>query len=540
MNHAVATVSPPSAELPAPPVADVAQVEHDSSPDARSTPLESIGPYLASLVVHLALFLLLALSFGGGPRERGGARGVLVVGGDELADDTAFGFDAGGGSGFEAAEAPMLESSDLDPPDVVAESDPRTIERELRRGDPADAAVRSTDASAMARSTKGAAASRRADGLDGAAGLRGAGSVATGFANRGNQARQAALSDLGGTPETERAVDLALGWLARHQASDGSWSLDRFGRRCQHGWCSGPALVESDVAGTALGLLPFLGAGQTHQTKGRHQEAIRRAIWWLMRRQDASGNLATNSQQVMYSHGLATIALCEAFGMTQDPRIGYAAQAAVDFIQRHQSPALGGWRYTPGDGSSDTSVVGWQLMALKSAQMAKLQVSPRTLEGVEKWLRSVSSGQYGGFFAYQPGQRPSPTMTAVGLLCRQYLGAARDDASLGEGAKHLLENPPAVGERHDIYYWYYATQVLHNLQGDDWKKWNLKMRQVLVDTQVRKGCGAGSWDPAKPHRDIWGERGGRLMVTSLSCLTLEVYYRYLPLYSLDQLDDAAP
>jgi hypothetical protein len=46
----------------------------------------------------------------------------------------------------------------------------------------------------------------------------------------------------------------------------------------------------------------------------------------------------------------------------------------------------------------------------------------------------------------------------------------------------------------------------------------------------------GSWDPDKPTRDAWSEPGGRLMVTSLSTLTLEVYYRYLPLYKLDNTD----
>jgi hypothetical protein len=75
---------------------------------------------------------------------------------------------------------------------------------------------------------------------------------------------------------------------------------------------------------------------------------------------------------------------------------------------------------------------------------------------------------------------------------------------------------------------------MHNVPGPEWDAWNRQMRRILIDTQERSGCAAGSWDPARPVDDPWGNQGGRLMVTSLSCLTLEVYYRYLPLYTLDK------
>jgi hypothetical protein len=85
-------------------------------------------------------------------------------------------------------------------------------------------------------------------------------------------------------------------------------------------------------------------------------------------------------------------------------------------------------------------------------------------------------------------------------------------------------------ENRDIYYWYYATQVLHNAQGKEWETWNRRTRRVLVETQTAGGPDEGSWNP---DGDEWGNAGGRLMVTSLSCLTLEIYYRYLPLYTLN-------
>ncbi len=100
-----------------------------------------------------------------------------------------------------------------------------------------------------------------------------------------------------------------------------------------------------------------------------------------------------------------------------------------------------------------------------------------------------------------------------------------------EGLATLLRHMPDNNAR-DMYYWYYATQVLHNVPGPDWDKWNRQMRRVLIETQCKDGCAAGSWDPDKPTRDRWGDAGGRLYVTSLAALTLEVYYRYLPLYKL--------
>jgi hypothetical protein len=116
----------------------------------------------------------------------------------------------------------------------------------------------------------------------------------------------------------------------------------------------------------------------------------------------------------------------------------------------------------------------------------------------------------------------------------QYMGAPRTDAGINEGVEYLMKNLPEKDGKRDIYYWYYGTQVLHNMPGDDWEKWNRKMRRVLVETQERGGCKEGSWDP---ETDEWGDAGGRLFVTSLSCLTLEVYYRYLPLYKLDGKED---
>ncbi|MBI3836877.1 MAG: terpene cyclase/mutase family protein [Planctomycetia bacterium] len=377
----------------------------------------------------------------------------------------------------------------------------------------------------------------RGSGLAGSGTGRGAGSGAgTGFGARGDKdARKAMVGGYGGTKASERAVAAALNWLARHQSPEGSWSLEGFSQFCKGEPCSGPGAAKSDVAAAAMALLPFLAAGQTHHTKGPYRKTIDLGLAWIINRQKQNGDLRDGA--AMYTHGLAAITLCEAYGLSKDSRVGLAAQAAIRFIEESQNDTTGGWHYAP-KGLGDTSVVGWQIMALKSAQMAGLSVGEPAISGSHKWLKSVTHGTSGGLFSYNTKTPATPTMTAVGLLCTQYLGARRQDPAIQEGLGYLTAHLPNANAR-NCYYWYYATQVMHNLPGPEWDTWNREMRRVLIESQIKDGCAAGSWDPAKPTPDPWQAQGGRIMVTSLCCLTLEVYYRYLPLYKLDAEDKLA-
>ena len=212
----------------------------------------------------------------------------------------------------------------------------------------------------------------------------------------------------GGIPHGQRAVAAALVWLANHQLSDGSWSLQNYTQRCTDKTCTGTGEISADAGATAMGLLPFLAAGQTHRSKGPYQQHILRGIDWLIRHQQPDGNLAKGAHQMMYSHGLATIALSEAYGLSGDRQVGMAAQGAVNFILNAQNTTDGGWRYVPKE-PGDTSVVGWQLMALKSAGMAGLDVGGSVFSGTSKWLDSVAV-HGGAEYAYQPGQGPSNTL----------------------------------------------------------------------------------------------------------------------------------
>jgi hypothetical protein len=361
----------------------------------------------------------------------------------------------------------------------------------------------------------------------------GGGGPGTGFGSRNKGHRAEILGPAGGTKASERAVGAALNWLHRHQSGFGKWSID-FRHQCKGGTCSGAGSSRSDAGATALGLLPFLAAGETHRSKGPYEQTVAKALNWLIKQQRLNGDLSGGCDQPMYAHGLATIALCEAYGMTRDDRVGNAARLAIGYIERAQNESTGGWRYTPGE-AGDTSVFGWELMALKSAQLAGLPVNSAAFDNGQRWLHSVAKGDHLGLYSYQPYQQVTPSMTAVGMLCRQYMGIDPKDPGLLEGKRSLLENLPDNQLARDTYYWYYATQVMHNFADADWDAWNRKMRRALIETQVKTGCATGSWDPDRPTADRWGQSGGRLMTTSLSALTLEVYYRYLPLFKTDSL-----
>jgi hypothetical protein len=260
--------------------------------------------------------------------------------------------------------------------------------------------------------------------------------------------------------------------------------------------------------------------------------------------QKSNGDLFTGGSKyaTFYSQGIATMALCEAYGMTQDPKLRQPAKAAIDYIVQAQHPQRGGWRYTP-RAESDTSVSGWLLQALKSAQMAGLPVPAETLSKVDLWLNLAQAP--GGRYVYNPfadphrpeqahGRRPNLAMTAEGMLMRMYLGYPRNNPNLIAGAEYLKQNLPQLGTAEqplrDSYYWYYATQAMFYMRQDYWPVWRNQMMTVLENTQEKEGPWAGSWHPQRPVPDLWGHAGGRLYVTAMHLLMIEVYYRHLPLY----------
>jgi hypothetical protein len=368
---------------------------------------------------------------------------------------------------------------------------------------------------------------------------------------RSKAGRAQLVAKMGGTVASEAAVNDALKWMARHQLKDGGWSFNHSAEtRCD---CSSPGALNSECrnAATGLAILAMLGAGNT-PFDGNFIPQVDQGVQFLIRNAravpagaDLRGQHAGNTG--MYTHAIATTALCEVLAMVEaeykrdlpdrskrrlnirrknvTSRLRPICQKAINFIVNAQYKPDGGWGYDP-QRAGDTSILGWQVMALKSAKHSHVTFPASTIVSANRFLNNVQDkdGKYG----YRDVKSKKTSTTAIGIVCRMLSGMSRSNRLMQSGVSYLS----AVGpEKANMYSNYYATQVMLNWGGDTWKKWNDVMRDQLVNSQVKQGHAAGSWDVADPH----AAKGGRLYMTALCTMTLEVYYRHLPLYG-DQGD----
>jgi len=355
-----------------------------------------------------------------------------------------------------------------------------------------------------------------------------------------------------GTPES--AVIAALRWLARHQNPDGSWSAQGFAKNCAKGACSGMGEGDYDTGVTGLSLLAFLGAGYTPMSRDEAMmidpafpdrqlhfgETVKKGLQWLLAQQDPEGCVGERGQKHLYNHAIASLALSEGYGMTGTELLREPAQKAVDFLVAAQNPGKG-WRYSSRGGDNDTSVTGWAVMALKSAELSNLKFPASAFAGALNWLNEATekNGYYRAGYTqagtgkvFVPGKNEQfsdhPSMSAVAVLSRIFIQKSQKEPAL-TAVNFLASDLPAwkPGEV-DFYYWYYASLALFQYDGPKgafWAKWNEPMKNAIVPHQklAKQGCENGSWDPAE---DRWGFEGGRVYAAAINCLTLEVYYRY--------------
>ena len=252
-----------------------------------------------------------------------------------------------------------------------------------------------------------------------------------------------------------------------------------------------------------------------------------KGIAFLLANQRADGDLRGRSRAVgMYCHAMATIALCEAYALTGEARLRAPVERAVGFLVAARARDGKSWRYAPGEPVGDTSILGWVVMALKSAREVGIAVPADTRTGALRWLASVATGDRKGLARYQPDKEVTPTMTAEAWVCRQFLGVGGPGPASAEAADALLDHGPK-SDTYNLYYWYYGTLAMYQHGGDAWYRWNAQARDEIVRRQRTNGHPAGSWDP---DDSPYGVKGGRIYGTALATLSLEVYYRYLRLY----------
>ncbi len=362
--------------------------------------------------------------------------------------------------------------------------------------------------------------------------------VGNSLSGRGMAGQISWIQKEGGNEFSEKSVTLALKWLANHQLPDGSWSFNHTLSPGCHGACRSPgSMGAARNAATGLALLPFLGSGQTHKNSRKYKAVINSGLDYLINRMQMTphgGALNEPASGRMYSHGIAAIALCEAYAMTHDRKLLGPAKAALNFISYAQDPVGGGWRYAPRE-KGDTSVVSWQLMALKSGHMAGLNIAPQTIHKASLFLDSVQSDD-GMTYGYLTPAKGTEATVAIGLLSRMYLGWKHDNPVLRRGVQWLSKRGPSAS---NMYYNYYATQVMRHWEGEEWKTWNRQMRDQLIRTQDRQGHEEGSW--YIPGRGDHGAiAGGRLYYTAMATMILEVYYRHMPLYRSQSVEDDFP
>ena len=377
------------------------------------------------------------------------------------------------------------------------------------------------------------------------------GTQGTGTDGRSGESKAALVASNGGTAGSEKAVAEGLKWIAKQQFRDGSWSLVYNGgenrskedRPGELGWDQKSELgnehvMKGLIPGTGLALLPFLGAGETHQ-KGKYKDNIKAGLRALIAMaeydREYAGASWRNNPGTLYSQGIAAIVLTEAYGITGDRDLLEPAQAAVDHIVDTQDPVGGGWRYRPRK-TGDVSVTGWQIMALKSASIAGFDVPNRSAQLAKNFLNSVQVENGSKYLYTADSEKPTTAQSSIGLLCRLYLGWEKDDPRLAKGIQFIAKKGP---KKQDFYSNYYAAQLLFHYtsgKGEIWENWNEKMREQLIKQQETEGFLAGSWWENDRHN----KKGGRLYTTSLATMTLEVYYRYLPIFRSEAVMEEFP
>lgn len=359
------------------------------------------------------------------------------------------------------------------------------------------------------------------------------------FGNRSGGGRRLMVKRGGGSPITEGSVDRALEWLARNQEPDGRWDAAKHG-----------ASKTYDAGATGIALLAFLGAGHSEKV-GKYKQNVQQGVYWLIEHMNEQGEWGPIAGKMAYVQGLATLALGEAAGMGNVKETKAAAQKAANAVEGFQRGDGGSereaWGYHKKD-INDTSVTGWQVMALKAAKVAGLQVNSAAFDGALNWINAgqnlgdlkpgdgaPSSDFVGGKMSYR-GSVAEPAkgsggiaMAAAAALCRLFIGNAKpDDVGVLGPCNMMLTNLPVnkakdgVGGAGNYYYWYYGTFVMFQKGGEHWKTWNEALKKVLPESQRKGGPEDGSWDPSGGHAD----GGCRVISTALACLCMEVYYRY--------------
>jgi hypothetical protein len=318
------------------------------------------------------------------------------------------------------------------------------------------------------------------------------------------------------TPDAQRAIDRGLAYLARTQGEDGSW-----GDRPMYG---------GHVAIVGLGGLAFLAGG--HQPgRGPYGQIVTRALRFILSMEQANPvgflfNRAANQHGPMYGHGFATTFLAESHGTIGDKalrsRVRETLGKAVKVILESQNKE-GGWRYQPKPEEADISVTVCQIMALRAARNAGVEVPKSVVDKCIEYVRACQNTD-GGFRYYRQGGTSAFPRSAAGIAALYSAGIYQDKA-IDRGLRYLAQFRPngggfmrREGEENFLYGHYYAAQVMWTAGGRWWADWFPAIRDDLVTRAQFRGDGA--WQDLKTGPDYG---------TAMACIILQIPNNYLPI-----------
>jgi len=298
--------------------------------------------------------------------------------------------------------------------------------------------------------------------------------------------------------DARSAIDRALAHLAATQESDGSWQTAGRG---------------DATACMSLAALAFMSDG--HQPgRGRYGEVVAKALDFVLESSQESGLLEYGlPHHAMYSHGFSTLLLAEAWGTSDDPRIRDRLKKAVELILSTQNRE-GGWRYQPRVADADISVTVTQIVALRAAANAGIEVPRDAVERAVSYLKSCARRD--GGFSYQPGSGASG-FARTGAALVSFILAGKGDAPEVEAALGYLLKNRAKDERYYYYGNYYASQGMHLVGAAQWHEWYSFTARELVLRQR----GDGSWH---------GQGEEKIQSTAMAVLVLTIPNGYLPIY----------
>ena len=288
------------------------------------------------------------------------------------------------------------------------------------------------------------------------------------------------------------------------------------------------------VAHTALSIMSMLGVGHLPTDPTPQGESLRNAIAFVVREefQEPNGYFGDADGSRMYGHGIVTLMLSEVLGMTGDDDVDALVRRrledGIDLIlrsqqvQKYDERFRGGWRYAPGARDADLSITVWQVMALRSAKAAGVEVPDAAIEEAVAYLKrsfKQDPRSPGGVFSYQPGNASAGySQTAAGLLALQVCGEY-DAAEVDAAARWLLARPLNPRERWFFYGTYYYAQGMDQRRGEFAEAAKQRVPEVLLPMQRDDGSWRGT-----------GQAADQIYATNMALLSLSVRYHYLPIY----------